>query len=85
MKYYICLLLFMTASLDAERIACICNDGSKVVPDCGICGLYAGKMEKTGDGVDCISQDYPSRIKLKSLSCAETCKKNGGWSGNFSE
>ncbi len=81
-KYFLLTILLAGASVQAKRgIKCVCNDKAEVMPDCGICGVTAGTMDKTDTGVRCMCDN---KIKLKDISCPDVCKDKGGWSGEFS-
>ncbi len=80
-KYVLILLLLAGSAVEAAKIRCLCVDKTAVFPECGICGLTSGTMNETGSGVECICSN---KLKLKNISCAETCKDNGGWTGEFS-
>ena len=51
------------------------------MPECGLCGVELGTMEKTDTGVACICQN---KLKGQEISSAVVfCKNNRGWSGEY--
>ena len=74
------MMLFAVIAVNAKEVKCVCNDTSSVLLDCGICGLYAGSLEKTDDGVKCFCE---GNIFFKEITCPEVCKKKGGWTGKM--
>ncbi len=79
-KYFLFFALLFAGAVEAKDIRCVCNDRTHVRPECGICGIEAGTMALTDDGVECICSN---KLKLKNISCPVVCEKNGGWSGDF--
>ena len=79
-KLSVVLLLLSVGAIEAEKIRCVCNDKTIQLPSCGICGVELGHMEKADKGVACICENG---LKLEEIPCAEVCKLNGGWSGNY--
>lgn len=71
---------FVNAS---KEVKCICNNRAIKSPDCGICGSLAGTMEQTETGADCMCTGPTKPIKSHEASCADACKGDGGWSGEF--
>lgn len=79
-KLVLVLLVVSFGGIEAAKIRCVCNDKEVIMPECGICGVELGTMEKTEGGVACICQN---RLKAQEISCAAVCKNNRGWSGEY--
>ena len=80
MKKIFLLLIISVGAIQAAKLRCVCNDKEVVMPECGICGVELGTMEKTDFGVACICQN---KLKAQEISCAVVCKNNRGWSGEY--
>lgn len=83
MKNYLFLFALLSVSaIQAKDIRCVCNDNTMKRPQCGICGMEAGRMLLSGDGygIDCMCSNG---LKLKTVSCPLVCQEHEGWSGNF--
>ena len=62
-KALLLLAVLSIGALEAVRLSCVCNDGSIIMPKCGICGVRSGTMKKNESetGVECICQN---KLKL---------------------
>jgi hypothetical protein len=74
------LLFSVGYTMASKEVSCVCNDKQHISPSCGICGSDTGTMEQSDDGAVCYCEN---NLKQKEVTCAETCKLHGGWSGEF--
>lgn len=81
------LSLGLTGSLAASNeVKCVCVNKARQSPNCGICGSLTGSMTQTDTGAvcNCPSIDLlHTHFSTHQASCAEACKDDGGWSGEF--
>ncbi len=79
-KTILLLVALSVGAIEATKLRCVCNDKTVIMPECGACGVELGTMEKTGTGVACICEN---KLKASEISCADVCKNNRGWSGEY--